>query len=138
MVLHTRKLSLSSSVMVHLHRQRLKQGVVPWEQREDGEGKEAAEKPNDDVAEAAAKAPESTPAKAGPSPKEPPQMKAAAGSAEEWEQWMEVCRVGVRQPLGTDCRKRCYWALGGRASAWRIYVEENDSSLWGWYEGAPP
>lgn len=103
-------------------------------QREDAETKEG-DKPNEDAAEAA-KVAESA-AKAGPS-KDPPQKKAAAGSAEEWEQWMEACRVGVRQPLGADCRSRCYWALGGRASAWRIHVEENNSSLWGWYEGACP
>jgi hypothetical protein len=70
-----------------------------------------------------------------PSASKDAQRKAAAASAEEWEQWMEACRVGVRQPLGIDCRKRCYWALGGRASAWRIYVEDGSCGLWGWYEG---
>ena len=75
-------------------------------------------------------------AAAGPS-KKAAAAASTAGSAEEWERWMEACRVGVRRPLGADFQRRRYWALGGRASAWRVYVEDPDSSLWGWYEGAP-
>ena len=41
----------------------------------------------------------------------------------------------MRKPLGVDYAKRRYWAVGGRASAWRIFVEEEGGSLWGWYEG---
>jgi len=103
-------------------------------QKEDGDAKEGT-KEEDSAAADAAKA---------PPPPPPPSKKAAAaamastaGSAEEWERWMEASRVGVRRPLGTDSHKRRYWALGGRASAWRLYVEEHDSSLWGWYEGGP-
>lgn len=62
-----------------------------------------------------------------------------AGSAEEWEKWVEGCRAGVRQPLGMDYQGRTYWALGSRAAAWRIFVEEPaaepGSALWGFYEG---
>ena len=61
------------------------------------------------------------------------------GSVEEWDKWAEACRAGVRQPLGVDYQGRAYWALGSRAGAWRIYVEEPQedpaSSLWGFYEG---
>lgn len=93
-------------------------------QKEDGDAKEGA-KEEDSVAAEAAKAAAAA-------------VASAAGSAEEWERWMEASRVGVRRPLGTDSHKRRYWALGGRASAWRLYVEEHDSGLWGWYEGGPP
>ena len=61
------------------------------------------------------------------------------GSVEEWDKWAEACRTGVRQPLGVDYQGRAYWALGSRAGAWRIFVEEPGedpaSSLWGFYEG---
>ncbi len=64
----------------------------------------------------------------------------APGSVEDWDKWAEACRIGVRQPLGVDYQGRAYWALGSRAGAWRIYVEEcaedPASSLWGFYEGA--
>ena len=60
----------------------------------------------------------------------------ATGSIEEWEQWKESVRVNSRKPLGVDMQRRRYWALGGRASAWRIYVEEDEGASWGWYEGA--
>ena len=63
----------------------------------------------------------------------------APGSVEEWDRWAEACRTGVRQPLGVDYQGRAYWALGSRAGAWRIFVEEPGedpaSSLWGFYEG---
>ena len=100
-------------------------------QKEDGDAKEGT-KEEDEAAKSAAAPP--VPA-AGPS-KKAAAAASAVGSAEEWERWMEVCRVGVRRPLGADLHRRRYWALGGRASAWRVYVEEPDSSLWGWYEGA--
>jgi len=46
--------------------------------------------------------------------------------------------VGVRRPLGADALRRRYWALGGRAGAFRVYVEEDEGRAWGWYEGARP
>lgn len=49
---------------------------------------------------------------------------------------MEACRVGWRKPLGHDMQRRRYWALGGHTAAWRVYVEEQEGALWGWYEGA--
>ncbi len=61
-----------------------------------------------------------------------------AGAAAEWERWMDACRVGVRRPLGADALRRRYWALGGRAGAFRVYVEEDEGRAWGWYEGARP
>jgi hypothetical protein len=60
------------------------------------------------------------------------------GAAAEWERWMDACRVGVRRPLGADALRRRYWALGGRAGAFRVYVEEDEGRTWGWYEGARP
>ena len=60
------------------------------------------------------------------------------GSCEEWVGWMEACRVGWRKALGYDMQRRRYWALGGGTGAWRVYVEEQEGSLWGWYEGTPP
>ena len=50
---------------------------------------------------------------------------------------MEACRVGWRKALGYDMQRRRYWALGGGTGAWRVYVEEQEGSLWGWYEGTP-
>ena len=50
-------------------------------------------------------------------------------------------RAGVRQPIGVDIQGRSYWALGSRAGAWRVFVEEPAEqpapSLWGYYEGPP-
>ena len=57
------------------------------------------------------------------------------GSCEEWVGWMEACRVGWRKALGYDMQRRRYWALGGDTGAWRLYVEEQEGCLWGWYEG---
>jgi hypothetical protein len=48
---------------------------------------------------------------------------------------MEACRVGWRKALGYDMQRRRYWALGGGTGAWRVYVEEQEGCLWGWYEG---
>ena len=48
---------------------------------------------------------------------------------------MEACRVGWRKALGYDMQRRRYWALGGGSGAWRVYVEEQEGGLWGWYEG---
>lgn len=107
-------------------------------QKEEGEAKEGGAKEDDAAAEAAKSAAAAPVASAGPS-KKAAAAASTAGSAEEWERWMEASRVGVRRPLGADFQKRRYWALGGRASAWRVYVEDStspDSSLWGWYEGA--
>ena len=59
----------------------------------------------------------------------------AAGSVEEWMQWRESVKVGMRKPLGLDFGKRRYWALGGRSACWRVYVEEAEGRSWGWYEG---
>ena len=50
-------------------------------------------------------------------------------------QWREAVKVGMRKPLGLDFGKRRYWALGGRAACWRVYVEEAEGGSWGWYEG---
>jgi hypothetical protein len=38
--------------------------------------------------------------------------------------------IGLRRPLGSDFRRRRYWVLGGAAGAWRVFVEEGDSSNW--------
>jgi len=54
---------------------------------------------------------------------------------EEWDEWREAVRVNMRKPLGMDCAKRRYWSLGGQAACWRVYVEEEEGALWGWYEG---
>ena len=48
---------------------------------------------------------------------------------------MEACRVGWRKPLGQDMQRRRYWALGGGTGCWRVYVEEQEGALWGWYQG---
>ena len=45
-------------------------------------------------------------------------------------------RLGVRRPIGSDSRRRRYWALGGVAGCWRVYVEWDEGRRWGWYEGA--
>ena len=45
-------------------------------------------------------------------------------------------RLGLRKPLGADFHRRRYWALGGSAGSWRVYVEEIEGRLWGYYEGA--
>lgn len=45
-------------------------------------------------------------------------------------------RVGLRRPLGTDFRRRRYWALGHRGGCWQVFVEAHEGSAWGWYEGA--
>ena len=58
-----------------------------------------------------------------------------SGSCEEWLGWMGACRVGCRKALGYDVKRRRYWALGGSLGAWRVYVEEAEGTLWGWYEG---
>ena len=65
-------------------------------------------------------------------------MHRMAGSAEEWLVWARTCRVGLRKSLGWDKLGRRYWALGGAAGAWRVYVEEDSGTRWGWYEGAAP
>jgi hypothetical protein len=49
---------------------------------------------------------------------------------------MESCQLGLRKCLGYDFHRRRYWALGGGAAAWRVYVEEREGTTWGWYEGA--
>lgn len=59
----------------------------------------------------------------------------SSGSCEEWLGWMGACRVGCRKALGYDVKRRRYWALGGSLGAWRVYVEEAEGTLWGWYEG---
>ena len=51
---------------------------------------------------------------------------------------MEACRVGWRKPLGYDMQRRRYWALGSNTGSWRVYVEEQEGNLWGWYEGGSP
>lgn len=58
-----------------------------------------------------------------------------AGSVEEWVGWMGACRVGCRKALGYDAKRRRYWAFGAGLGAWRVYVEEQEGALWGWYEG---
>lgn len=63
---------------------------------------------------------------------------ADAGAAAEWERWMRACRVGLRRSLGTDALRRRYWALGGRAGAFCVHVEEDEGRGWGWYDGAQP
>lgn len=54
---------------------------------------------------------------------------------DDWAAWTRSWRLGLRRPLGKDVRGRRYWALGGRAGAFRVYVEEMEGKLWGWYEG---
>jgi hypothetical protein len=39
-------------------------------------------------------------------------------------------RLGLRSPLGSDARGRRYWALGGAAGAWRLFVEDKEGQLW--------
>ena len=58
------------------------------------------------------------------------------GSVEEWLEWARKCSVGLRKSLGWDALGRRYWALGGAAGAWRVYVEEDHGTRWGWYDGA--
>jgi hypothetical protein len=54
-----------------------------------------------------------------------------------WIEWVEGQRLGLRRPLGVDIAGRRYWALGGGAGCWRIYVEGGgDGRDWGYYEGA--
>ncbi|KAF6259564.1 hypothetical protein COO60DRAFT_1700751 [Scenedesmus sp. NREL 46B-D3] len=57
---------------------------------------------------------------------------------EDWMEWLaqqEQHSVGLRVPVGSDCRERRYWLLGGVAGAWRLYCEEKEGQLWGYYEG---
>ena len=49
---------------------------------------------------------------------------------------MGACRVGCRKALGYDAKRRRYWAFGAGLGAWRVFVEEQEGALWGWYEGA--
>ena len=46
----------------------------------------------------------------------------------------------MRRPIGRDRRRRRYWALGGAAGAWRLFVESDEGRSWGWYDGCdvPP
>ena len=64
--------------------------------------------------------------------------RAILGSVEEWQEWARACRSGLRKSLGWDAGRRRYWALGGGAGAWRVYVEDADGKRWGWYDGASP
>ena len=48
---------------------------------------------------------------------------------------MGACRVGCRKALGYDAKRRRYWAFGAGLGAWRVFVEEQEGALWGWYEG---
>ncbi|GMH41171.1 hypothetical protein BSKO_09081 [Bryopsis sp. KO-2023] len=74
-------------------------------------------------------------------------------ASDKWMEWLQSCRLGFMKILGEDIRGRRYWAIGGRAGAWRIFVEsfpecyagnepddENPHggprSEWGWYEGS--
>ncbi len=53
-----------------------------------------------------------------------------------WLEWTESLRLGLRRPLGVDLQGRRYWALGGGAGAWRVYVEAGPAGGdWGFYEG---
>jgi hypothetical protein len=56
--------------------------------------------------------------------------------AGDWAAWMAAQRLGLRRALGADLRGRRYWCLGREAGAFRVYVEEEEGRLWGWYEGA--
>ncbi|KAJ9507563.1 hypothetical protein QJQ45_019375 [Haematococcus lacustris] len=58
-----------------------------------------------------------------------------AQDPESWMRWVEAYKTGVRKPLGRDTRQRSYWALGGRAACWRLYVCGGEGGGWGWYEG---
>ena len=58
-----------------------------------------------------------------------------AGTVDEWAKWLEACRTGLRRPLGLDMDRRRYWAFGGTAAAWRVWVEEEQGGPWGYYEG---
>ncbi|KIY93072.1 hypothetical protein MNEG_14891 [Monoraphidium neglectum] len=60
----------------------------------------------------------------------------APAQALAWVEWCDAQRLGVRRPLGVDISGRRYWALGGAAGAWRVYVEGGPGGGdWGWYEG---
>ena len=49
-----------------------------------------------------------------------------------WRPLQWPFRLGMRKPAGTDFRKRRYWAFGGSAGAWRIFVEIDEGRQWGW------
>jgi hypothetical protein len=61
----------------------------------------------------------------------PPQAAAVA----DWAAWLQQRRLGLRRPLGFDLRGRRYWCFGHQAGAFRLYIEEEEGKLWGWYEG---
>ena len=63
------------------------------------------------------------------------QIQMHAGTVDEWAKWLEACRTGLRRPLGLDMDRRRYWAFGGTAAAWRVWVEEEQGGPWGYYEG---
>ncbi|KAK9833054.1 hypothetical protein WJX74_005940 [Apatococcus lobatus] len=65
----------------------------------------------------------------------PPGPPLELGSVEAWKEWRRACRVGIRRSLGYDFHRRRYWAMGGAAAAWRVYVEEDEGRHWGWYDG---
>lgn len=56
----------------------------------------------------------------------------------EWVRWREGAGLGYRRSLGWDNCHRRYWALGNAGSAWRLYVEQDEGSSWGHYEGDSP
>lgn len=65
-----------------------------------------------------------------------PTLQPGEGEKQEtWYAWLEGCRVGLRRPLGTDFRRRRYWAFGHRAGCWQVFVESYEGGGWGWYEG---
>ncbi len=43
--------------------------------------------------------------------------------------------MGLRRALGWDYHRRRYWAFGSAAAAWRLYVESDNGTSWGWYDG---
>eukprot|EP00955_Chlamydomonas_euryale_P025016 263478-Chlamydomonas_euryale.AAC.1 len=53
-----------------------------------------------------------------------------------WLIWLEQHKAGCRRPLGADARRRRYWALGGIAGSWCVFVESDEGAAWGKYEGA--
>lgn len=58
-----------------------------------------------------------------------------AGPVAEWLRWRDGARLGLRRALGWDYHRRRYWAFGSAAAAWRLYVESENGTSWGWYDG---
>lgn len=71
-----------------------------------------------------------------PAASAPQQLPATfSGPVAEWLRWRDGARLGLRRALGWDYHRRRYWAFGSAAAAWRLYVESENGTSWGWYDG---